>query len=251
MKELISIIVPIYNVESCLIPCIKSIVGQTYKNLEILLIDDGSTDSGGMICDEYAQKDPRIKVLHKKNEGVSIARNVALDQMQGAYCIFVDGDDWISSNLVEELYQQCIENHADMVFANQIFMKEDRSPQRSLYKYKTKQTFTREQAMVDFLQNSAAVLGKLYTKEAINQYRFPESVKLAEDEALEFEVILNIQKICFNDKAKYYRRIRLGSASRNKFDETDKKAIEIHEEVAKQVLSKFDQMDSYVSPRCN
>ena len=102
-KEKISIIVPIYNVEKYLDRCIESIVGQTYKNLEIILIDDGSPDNCPQMCDEWAKKDDRIKVVHKENGGVSLARNKGMDIATGTYIGFVDSDDYIDKNMYEKL----------------------------------------------------------------------------------------------------------------------------------------------------
>ena len=99
MKPLISIIVPIYNVEAYLAKCINSIINQTYGNLEIFLVDDGSPDRCGLICDEYAKQDARIKVIHKKNGGLSDARNVAIDVAKGEYITFVDSDDYVANDV--------------------------------------------------------------------------------------------------------------------------------------------------------
>ena len=93
-EKLISIIVPVYNVEKYLEQCLDSIIGQTYKNLEIILVDDGSTDSSGAICDRYAEQDKRIRVIHRENGGVCAARNTALEAVTGDYIGFVDPDDW-------------------------------------------------------------------------------------------------------------------------------------------------------------
>lgn len=112
---LISVIVPIYNVEAYLPRCLDSIIGQTYKNLEILLIDDGSPDSCPQICDQYAQKDARIKVIHQENKGLPGARNKGMDLMKGDFFIFVDADDWVSTDFCEKLYQQQRQTNADMV----------------------------------------------------------------------------------------------------------------------------------------
>lgn len=96
-NDLISVIVPIYNVEKYLQECLDSIINQTYKNLEIILVDDGSTDNSGIICNEYAKKDNRIKVIHKKNGGLSSARNAGMDECSvGGYITFVDSDDWLN-----------------------------------------------------------------------------------------------------------------------------------------------------------
>lgn len=114
----ISIIVPIYKVEIYLRKCVDSIVNQTYKNIEILLIDDGSPDNCGIICDEYAKKDERIKVIHKKNGGLSDARNYGIEASSGDYIMFVDSDDYISKDMCEILLKKALENNADIVSCN-------------------------------------------------------------------------------------------------------------------------------------
>ena len=111
--ELVSVIVPIYKVEAYLHECVNSIIGQTYKNLEIILVDDGSPDNCGMICEEYAKADSRITVYHKENGGLSDARNYGIDRCHGEYITFVDSDDVIKSNYVERLLNLIIENDAD------------------------------------------------------------------------------------------------------------------------------------------
>lgn len=103
MSAKISIIVPVYNIEKYIVRCIESILNQTYSNLEIILVDDGSTDSSGGICDEYAKKDDRIVVIHKVNGGLSDARNAGLKVVTGDYIGYVDGDDWIDSTMYEDM----------------------------------------------------------------------------------------------------------------------------------------------------
>lgn len=105
IDELISIIVPVYNVEKYLVQCLNSICNQTYKNLQIILVDDGSEDLSGKICDEYQEKDKRIHVIHKKNEGLSEARNVGVQMAMGKYVGFVDSDDWIELDMYEILWK--------------------------------------------------------------------------------------------------------------------------------------------------
>ena len=104
MEDLITVIVPIYNVELYLRKCIDSITGQSYKNLEIILVDDGSQDKCGLICDEYAEKDSRVRVIHKENGGLSDARNAALDVMKGEYVTFIDSDDYVATEYISYLY---------------------------------------------------------------------------------------------------------------------------------------------------
>lgn len=127
MSELISIIVPVFNTEKYLDKCIQSILGQTYSNIELLLIDDGSTDSSGAICDKYVTQDSRVRVFHKPNEGVSIARNWGLDNAKGEWITFVDSDDWIDTDMYEEMYNAVMQNKADMVSCDLLMEHKDYS----------------------------------------------------------------------------------------------------------------------------
>ena len=115
-EPLISVIVPIYNVEQYLENCINSILNQTYRNLEVILVDDGSPDNCGGICDLYSDKDPRIKVIHKQNGGLSDARNKGLDAATGEYLAFVDSDDTILPEMIDKLYQRIVIDQSDLAF---------------------------------------------------------------------------------------------------------------------------------------
>lgn len=127
MQPKVSIIVPIYNVENFLDKLILSLVNQTYKNLEIILVDDGSPDNSGAICDKYAEQDARIRVVHKKNEGAGIARNVGIDLSTGEYLVFVDGDDWIELDCVAYMLQLIEETHSDMAMPIKTFTTRNRT----------------------------------------------------------------------------------------------------------------------------
>ncbi len=118
MNDLISIIIPIYNVKDNLNRCLDSVIKQSYTNLEIILIDDGSSDGSENICDEYANLDKRIKVIHKKNEGVSSARNTAINIATGKYIAFVDSDDWLENDCINTLYNEIINQKVDIVRGN-------------------------------------------------------------------------------------------------------------------------------------
>ena len=122
--ELISVIVPVYNVEKYIDKCIKSIISQDYTNLEIWLVDDGSTDSSGEVCDKYAESDQRIIVIHKDNGGLSDARNVALDRMQGKYVLFIDSDDYIEKNYISYLYMLLKDYQSDISICNFKYVNE-------------------------------------------------------------------------------------------------------------------------------
>ena len=115
MEKLISVIVPVYNVEKYLSRCIESILRQTYPYFELILVDDGSPDKSGKICDKYAKKDERIKVLHKENGGVSSARNIGLDYAKGEYISFIDSDDWVRENYLEKLLAPMLQYDVQMV----------------------------------------------------------------------------------------------------------------------------------------
>ena len=126
-QPLVSVAIPVYNVELYLRECLDSICGQTYTNLEIILVDDGSKDSSGSICDEYAAKDSRVICIHKANGGLSSARNYALDRASGAYIMFVDSDDWIDRDTVEYVLRMAISENADIVMWNYIREYENKS----------------------------------------------------------------------------------------------------------------------------
>ena len=114
MSKLVSIVVPVYNVEKYLERCVDSLINQTYKNIEIILVDDGATDNSGELCDKLLFKDSRIKVFHKLNGGLSDARNYGINQATGEYLLFVDSDDWVENEIVEKLYNSIEQNSADI-----------------------------------------------------------------------------------------------------------------------------------------
>lgn len=154
---MISVIVPVFNVEKYLDRCILSIVNQTYLDIEIILIDDGSTDSSSVICDMWEQKDNRIKVIHKKNEGVSIARNTGIDAVQGEYVYFVDGDDYLENNAFEKMYNIIKKYDVDFVYCG--FNQID-SIDRKIYDETSKSNIRKKEEVLDefFEQNITKTL---------------------------------------------------------------------------------------------
>ena len=118
MNPLVSVIIPVYNVEKYLKQCVDSVIGQTYRDLEIILVDDGSTDHSGDMCDKYAEKDYRVKVIHKENGGASSARNIGIAVVSGEYVYMPDSDDYIDTYCIEKLLNCAMENNADLVFFN-------------------------------------------------------------------------------------------------------------------------------------
>lgn len=213
MKEpLVSVIVPCYNVEQYLPKCIDSILNQTYKNLEVWLVDDGSPDQCGAICDEYAKKDARIKVIHKKNGGLADARNVALDVMTGEYVVCVDSDDYISPTHIEGLYR-LIEKYGAEVSINTFcafFEGTTPKPKEKASNdcvldglHATEMMFYQEH-----FDNTA--WGKMYKASLFDGIRYPKGL-LFEDLPTTYKLLLKAKKVVFNDEQSYFYLIRSNS----------------------------------------
>lgn len=180
-KTLVSIVVPIYNVEDYLTKCVDSVINQTYKNLQIILVDDGSKDSSSSICDEYLKKDSRIEVIHKENGGLSDARNVGMKYVKGDYTFFLDSDDWIDEKIIEKLLTLIIEYDADIAVSNYYYTYEDRNDIAN--KIDDDMCFEKEDAMKALLQNDIVknfAWGKLYKTNLLCSNEFPKG-KLFED----------------------------------------------------------------------
>ena len=170
---LISIIIPVYNVEKYLRECIDSVVNQTYSNLEIILIDDGSPDNCGAICDEYAQADHRIKVIHQQNGGLSAARNAGLDQAAGEFICLVDSDDFIAADMIEIMAARLIRDNADLVICG-VTHCHDRSDVWSCDSPLTDRTFTLEEFVEEHLAwQYIVVWNKLYRRALFQNVRYP------------------------------------------------------------------------------
>jgi glycosyltransferase involved in cell wall biosynthesis len=219
MNPLISIIVPVYNVEKYLSKCLDSIVNQTYKNLEIILIDDGSTDNSGDICDEYANKDNRIKVIHKSNGGISDARNKGLDIAKGEYIGFVDSDDYIAEDMYEYLYNFVIENDLDVAMCASCNVYQGKIIYHKNFEsiILDKKEKIIENIFINPSGGSAvSVWGKLFKYNVIKDIRF-DFGKTCEDVYFVLKWIENTNKFGRCDKAKYYYVQREGSITHQKF----------------------------------
>lgn len=180
-SPLVSIIVPVYNAEKYLCRCLDSIISQTYHNLDIILVDDGSQDSSGKICDEYAKKDNRIRVIHKKNKGVASARQSGLDISTGEFIIHVDPDDWIEPDMIEQLLNKALEDNVDIIMCN-IFWETETG--YSLFIQKPT-SLNREDLLKDLLNDDiwGSCCNKLIKKECFRKYNisFIEEMNLWED----------------------------------------------------------------------
>ena len=181
-NSLISIIVPIYNNEDFLPKCINSILKQTFTEYELLLIDDGSNDSSGKICDEFAKNDDRINVFHKKNEGVSSARNIGLDNAKGEWITFVDCDDWVAINFLEIMLRKARDNNVDAVFCNCFYAYKKKIITRPVY---NEEIIINGTEIVRRLLKShhmrSEIWGKIIKKDIIGKKRFNTNLKIGED----------------------------------------------------------------------
>lgn len=193
MTPEISVIVPVYNVENYLSRCIDSILAQTFSDFELILVDDGSTDLSGKICDEYEKKDSRIKVIHKENGGVSSARNCGLEKTKGKCLCFVDSDDWISSDYLKYLYFLIDKYNADIVSANYMLVYDEKS--KFSLQSKIKVINNTSKILQYYMQqdkihkkNDFPVWIKLYKKELFNDVKFPIG-KIYEDNITNFKIL--------------------------------------------------------------
>ena len=223
MNEKITVIVPVYNVEHYLDKCLDSLISQTYKNLEIIVINDGSTDNSGTICQEYARKDNRIIYIEKENGGQSEARNMGLDRMTGTYVTFVDSDDWVEPNYVEVLYKKLLEYCADIAVGNYYSYNEQEgifyfhifgnSYYEKVYdNVSIFENFYESEHMKNFAL--ICVGGKLYKADLFRELRF-EVGKLGEDGYLNQKIYLLAEKTIYLNAGLYAYRQREGSSSRS------------------------------------
>ncbi len=208
MQPLISVIVPIYNVENYLAKCIESLTNQTYKNIEILLIDDGAKDSSGAICDKYAENDARIKVFHKTNAGVAEARNTGLQYMTGEYFCFVDGDDFVHDEYVQTLYSLICEYSADIAMCGYVFKWNDgREKKTRNTEYSDNHIFTDSgcNALCKMLHSDVyapACWGKLFNAKKI-KFSF-DHYSIGEDMLASVNYFQQAEKVVMSNKTLYY-----------------------------------------------
>lgn len=221
-QPLISVVVPVYNVEEYLAKCIDSILAQTYENLELILVDDGSKDNGGKICDEYAQKDARVIVVHQKNKGLSGARNTGLQLVKGEFLAFVDSDDWIEPDMFSTLIGLLQENDLEIV---------ECGIAKSNTKTNTTKNFhlsieSNEEALKRIIKNNQySVWRRVYKTDLIKNYRFLEG-KTSEDVYFTIDNLFKVNKIGVYLKPFYNYRYNPTSITKSpystkKFDSLD------------------------------
>lgn len=219
-NELISVIVPVYNIEQYLPACIESILAQTYTNLEIIFIDDGSTDGSGRVCDEYAAKDARIRVIHKPNGGVSSARNVGLDAATGTLIGFVDGDDTIAPEMYQILYSNMCEYKAEISHCGCKIVWRDRVELRG--GTSSKMLYNGAQGVRELLsgQNIEPTLwNKLFRVILFENVRLNTDIRVSEDLLANYYLFEQANRIVFDDSCLYHWVRREESCTRSKFSE--------------------------------
>ena len=217
MKGRISIIIPVYKVEKYLRKCLDSVAAQTYKDLEVLLVDDGSPDGCGAICDEYAGKDERFIVIHKKNEGVARARNSALDLATGDYISFIDSDDWIEENTYEYFMESLDKYGADCVVGRcrKVFDRDDKLEYEEM-KPREVNIVSGTEAMRSVLDNGSAIWNRLFKKQVFETLRFPIG-RINDDEVTVLHAYSDCEKAVFLNEATYLYRIRENSITTSSF----------------------------------
>lgn len=207
---LISVIVPVYKVEAYLDKCVSSVAEQTYNNLEIILVDDGSPDNSPAMCDAWAEKDNRVRVIHQKNAGGGAARNAALDIAQGNLIAFVDSDDYIAPDMYTHLFS-LLDQGADIAECGHINVTDDAAVFQECGS--KAQKYTVEEAMHLHIQDTAfrqLIWNKLYRREVIGDIRFPEGKKI-DDEFFTYQVIGNADTLIRSDRICYAYRQQANS----------------------------------------
>lgn len=218
MNKLISVIIPVYNVERYLHQCVDSVLAQTYTNLEIILVDDGSPDTSPAICDEYAQKDKRIKVIHKDNGGLSSARNAGLDAATGDFIYFLDSDDILHPDCIKILFEIGCKEKADIVSSSFESFLNDQTPNICHIAAIEYQTMNASQTLEILCRDNAPGLMsscmKIYKKDCFRAIRFPLNT-LYEDAHTNFKIYYVCKKICYTNTSLYYYRLRPNSIMAN------------------------------------
>ena len=250
-EELISIIIPIYNTDQYLRQCLDSIINQSYKNFEVLLINDGSVDDSATICKEYVEKDSRIRYFEKENGGVSSARNLGLKNAKGNYITFVDSDDWVEENYLEVLYNALKENKVDVAISTH----KDFNMDDDLYYlpfYSEEQLHILDIGKVardEFLElfpelssvshDFSCVASKLFKADLVKNLLFDESVNYGEDLDFFFSMYLKVSSVFYVNKPTYIYRQHQQSASNNCLESHAISEIRIYEKILKKIKKNY------------
>ena len=242
MQERISVIVPVYNVEKYISKCLDSILNQTYKNIEIIIVNDGSTDKSGLICDEYAKKYDNIKVFHKKNGGVSSARNLGIDNSSGKYIAFVDPDDYIDENMYKILHEKLLQSKSDISIASFSYIKEDKIIDEDNSKVEIK--FTKEEVLDGYFNkikpfDLSFLWNKLFKKKLFEDVRLDTELVIQEDTEVLIRIFNKVTSVVYVGIPLYSYLIRKGAATEGSISKkklsTDIALLKIYEYTEKNI----------------
>ena len=245
-KDLISIIVPIYNVEQYLKKCLDSVINQTYHNIEIILIDDGSTDNCGSICDEYANRDKRIKVIHKTNGGLSDARNVGIDITKGKYITFIDSDDYVEKDYVYYLYNVMKECNTDIAFCGYKVCYEKKKNNGKKEKNQIRKC-TKIEAFKEILYAKdfeVSAWAKMYLTEHFKDVRYPKG-KIFEDNATTYKLIDKNEYVGLGYQKKYNYMVRNNSITKKEFTDKHLYLIQASDDMC-EYISKYAELEKAI-----
>ena len=225
MDPVISVIVPVYKSEKYLEKCLDSLTAQTLHDIEILLVDDGSPDRSGEICDRYAEADNRVRVIHQENQGVSAARNAGIEASRGEYIMFVDSDDWVEADYCRIPYEAAVEHHADQVMFKYVWVEKGRPPEQQ--KDHEEGIYTRREAF-QLIEEGVGTgpTNKLYKKTLFEQIRFPAGRRF-EDIIVVPKLVQSSDRIYYLNIPLYYYRAADDSASHTSSHKANKDMFEM------------------------
>ncbi|MFJ8352992.1 glycosyltransferase family 2 protein [Bacillus paramycoides] len=245
MNPKISIIVPVYKVERYIHKCIDSILMQTFEDFELILVDDGSPDTCGEICDRYADKDIRIKVIHKENGGLSSARNAGLENAKGDYIGFVDSDDWIEPDMYELLYGMCVEQGCDIAICSSQIHYSNKIVTSSNHPFIIHDRNTAMKTMLEGKLYDEVVWTKLFKRNLLEDIKFPVGMSY-EDTAFTYKVIHKCKKVCFIGEPKYHYIKRDNSMMDRAVKEVKIDSVLIYDEMCKFMERYYKELYSLV-----
>ena len=243
MTPKVSILVPVYNASRWLRQCLDSIVGQTYNNLQVVLVDDGSTDNSLAICQEYAERNPFVEVYHQENRGVAAARNHLLSRIKGDYVLFVDSDDWIEPNMVETMIQLSENHSADIVVCGNRVASEQNEVYGSEEDDKC-EIWSGFCVVKEFLKHTT-LRGQLWNKliryKLFADNNFDANIGYGEDAIFLWSLLSTIDKMVWTNKPLYNYRLLASSISGQKFSYKKMSAIEVWQKICADVESRYPQ----------
>lgn len=252
---MISVIVPIYKVEKYLPKCISSIINQSYADLEIILVDDGSPDACPSICDEFAAMDPRIKVVHQLNQGVSVARNVGLAIATGDFIGFCDPDDYCHELMYEKMHNVMIDYQADIVVCGYDYVDESGNVTRPYNKKDNVEILTQEKTFQYFFDMPPTmrhgVVNKLFKKDILSSLKFVDSLKRAEDVLFLSECLKYAKNIAFIHEPLYKNCERIGSATRGGLNlDTVVPALDVYQHIRCYIRQNYRNIEKHAQAYC-